>query len=148
VYDHSGCFPLSPPSSDPPPAPEKKNYGPRPEWPSSFETRNVGVTLEIEPNLGPNNTLVDLRLAPEIVDRLRFETWVTHKDRWGDAPLRRPTYESLDTRTGITLVHSTWGFVGLHTPHHPDGGRDFSRKIMLFVRADIIPIENPATWKP
>ena len=28
------------------------------------------------------------------------------------------------------------------------GGRDFTRKIMLFIRADVIPIEHPDTWKP
>lgn len=120
----------------------------RPETPWAFETRNVGVTLEIEPNLGINNRIVDLRFAPSLVDRLRLETWVTHVDQWGDASIRRPTYEELRMPTGLTLLANTWGFAGIHTPHHPDGQRDTTRKIMLFVRADVIPIEHPDTWKP
>ena len=120
----------------------------RPETPWAFETKNVGVTLEIEPNLGPHNKLVDLRFAPGLSDRLRLETWVSHHDQWGDASIRRPTYEELRMSTGIVLLANTWGFVGIHSPHAPDAGRDTTRKIMLFVRADVMPIEHPDTWKP
>jgi len=120
----------------------------RPETPWAFETKNVGVTLEIEPNVGANNKIVDLRMTPELSERLRLETWVTHRDRWGDASIRRPTYEELRMSFGITLLANEWGFVGIHTPHAESGNRDFTRKIMLFVRADVIPIEHPNTWKP
>lgn len=120
----------------------------RPETPWAFEIKNVGVTLEVEPNLGPRNKLVDLRFAPELSNRLRLETWVSHHDQWGDASIRRPTYEELRMSTGLTLLANTWGFVGIHTPHAPDGGRNATRKIMLFVRADVIPIAHPNTWKP
>lgn len=137
----------NPPGSEALP-PSDKNYGPRPEWPSSFETRNVGVTLEVEPNVGPNNKVIDIRFTPELVDRLRLETWVEYTDEHGDASVRRPTYESLRMSTGVTLLANTWGFVGLLTPHAEDGGRDFTRKIMLFIRVDVIPIENPDTLKP
>lgn len=110
----------------------------RPECPTAFETRNVGVTFEIEPMLSQQKGLIDLRFAPELVDLLRYETWVEHKDQWGDASVRRPTYESLRFSAGIALEDGKFGFVGLLTPKNSKGGRDTTRKVMFFARADIM----------
>jgi hypothetical protein len=112
----------------------------RPGPPTAFDTRPVGTTLEIEPVPGQDATLINLYFGPELVDLLRDETWLKYHDRWGDASIRQPIYESLRIRTSVTLSASKWGFVGLHTPHRESGGRDTTRKIMLFVRADVMTI--------
>ena len=39
-----------------------------PASPSAWETRNLGVTLEIEPTIGENDFLVDLRFVPQITE--------------------------------------------------------------------------------
>ena len=90
-----------------------------------------------------NDKIVDLRFVPELVRFLRLETWVEYKDQWGDASIRRPTFETLRTNTSITMEHNKFGFAGLLTPHKEDGGRNFSRKIMVFVRTDVMVNENP-----
>ena len=46
-----------------------------PANPENFETRNTGVTLEVEPTITDNNFLIDLRFAPEIVE---FEGFVNY----------------------------------------------------------------------
>ena len=48
------------------PFPLARQFGPplRPETPTAFEVRNVGVTLEIEPNVFPNEKMIDLRFSP------------------------------------------------------------------------------------
>ena len=46
-----------------------------PATPTAFETRNTGVTLEIEPNVGANDSLIELRFAPEIVE---FEGFINY----------------------------------------------------------------------
>jgi hypothetical protein len=74
---------------------------------------------------------------------LGFETNSALMAKWGDASIRRPTFETLRTNTSITMEHNKFGFAGLLTPHKEDGGRDFSRKIMVFVRTDVMVIENP-----
>jgi hypothetical protein len=38
-----------------------------PATPTAFETRNLGHTLEVEPNLGADRKTLDLRIAPESV---------------------------------------------------------------------------------
>lgn len=46
-----------------------------PASPVAFETRNTGVTLEIEPNISENNFLIDIRFLPQIVE---FEGFVNY----------------------------------------------------------------------
>ena len=46
-----------------------------PATPESFETRNTGVTLEIEPTIGDNDFVIDLRFVPEIVE---FEGFINY----------------------------------------------------------------------
>ena len=46
-----------------------------PATPTAFETRNTGVTLEIQPTIGANDFVIDLRFAPEIVE---FEGFINY----------------------------------------------------------------------
>ncbi|MEX1044541.1 MAG: Amuc_1098 family type IV pilus outer membrane protein [Chthoniobacterales bacterium] len=39
-----------------------------PSFPTDFTTRNLGVTLEVEPQIGPDGYTIDLNLSPEVVD--------------------------------------------------------------------------------
>ena len=39
-----------------------------PSFPTDFTTRNLGVTLEVEPQIGPDGYTIDLNLTPEVVD--------------------------------------------------------------------------------
>ncbi|MEP6699535.1 MAG: type II and III secretion system protein, partial [Verrucomicrobiota bacterium] len=46
-----------------------------PSTPSSFETRNTGVTLEVEPVVGPDGVTIDLNLVPQVVE---FEGFINY----------------------------------------------------------------------
>jgi general secretion pathway protein D len=46
-----------------------------PTTPTAFETRNTGVTLEVEPVIGPDNYTIDLNLVPQVVE---FEGFVNY----------------------------------------------------------------------
>lgn len=46
-----------------------------PTTPTTFETRNTGVTLEVEPVLGPDGFSIDMQLAPQVVE---FEGFVNY----------------------------------------------------------------------
>ncbi|MEM7144964.1 MAG: Amuc_1098 family type IV pilus outer membrane protein [Verrucomicrobiota bacterium] len=39
-----------------------------PANPTAFETRNTGVTLEVDPQIGPDGFTIDLNLVPEVVE--------------------------------------------------------------------------------
>lgn len=46
-----------------------------PTTPTTFETRNTGVTLEVEPNIGPDGASIDMQLAPQVVE---FEGFINY----------------------------------------------------------------------
>jgi len=46
-----------------------------PSHPTAFETREVGITLEVEPTVGPNKKFIELSLIPEMVE---FEGFVNY----------------------------------------------------------------------
>ncbi len=107
--------------------------------PTAFETRNTGVTLEVEPTIGENG--IDLRLIPEIVKRLRLETSMEHKDAWGNAPIRMPIFEKWGSQSLLTLQSRKFELAAVITPNPEEPVPAVSRRILLFVRADTLP--NP-----
>lgn len=46
-----------------------------PTTPTAFETRNTGVTLEVEPTVGPDGYTIDLNLIPQVVE---FEGFINY----------------------------------------------------------------------
>jgi general secretion pathway protein D len=69
-----------------------------PATPTSFEPRNTGVTLEIEPTLGNNDTVIDLRFAPEIVE---FEGFINY-----GSPIESPSSDALGNPTSVTITEN------------------------------------------
>ncbi len=65
---------------------------------TSFETRNVGSTYEIEPTLGEDNQIIDLRAAPDLVTYAGRSKW--SKDT---SETEMPTFESQRTNTALTI---------------------------------------------
>ena len=69
-----------------------------PATPTAFETRNTGVTLEIEPNLGPNEYVIDLRFAPEIVE---FEGFINY-----GSPITSPASDAFGNPVTVTITEN------------------------------------------
>ena len=46
-----------------------------PTTPTAFETRNTGVTLEVEPTVGSDNYTIDMNLVPQVVE---FEGFINY----------------------------------------------------------------------
>lgn len=106
--------------------------------PTAFETRNTGVTFEVEPLLESDGT-IDLRLSPEIVNRLRLETWMEHVDQWGDGSIRMPIYESWRFNTSVSVAPGKFELITALTPKTNAPAPAVTRKILVFVRADVLP---------
>jgi general secretion pathway protein D len=63
-----------------------------PTTPTAFETRNTGVTLEVEPVVGPDGITIDLNLVPQVVE---FEGFINY-----GSPIFASSSSFLDTMTG------------------------------------------------
>src|SRR5438105_1743188 len=74
-----------------------------PTTPTAFETRNTGVTLEVEPVVGPDGVTIDLNLVPQVVE---FEGFINY-----GSPILSPAtsvisniFNSLGLLIGQTVV--------------------------------------------
>ena len=69
-----------------------------PTTPTAFETRNTGVTLEVEPVVGPDGVTIDLNLVPQVVE---FEGFINY-----GSPIFgiSPPATSLNPITGVTSL--------------------------------------------
>jgi general secretion pathway protein D len=54
---------------------QQESFPVTPTTPTAFETRNTGVTLEVEPVVGPDNYTIDLNLVPQVVE---FEGFINY----------------------------------------------------------------------
>lgn len=66
-----------------------------PANPTAFETKNTGVTLEIEPTIGENDFVIDLRFLPEIVE---FEGFINY-----GSPIQAPGTRTLFDEFGTII---------------------------------------------
>ena len=66
-----------------------------PSTPSAWETRNTGVTLEIEPTIADNNYVIDLRFVPEIVE---FEGFINY-----GSPIKSPSTDVFGNPTTVVI---------------------------------------------
>jgi hypothetical protein len=107
--------------------------------PTAFETRNLGSTLEIEPTASEDGKRIDLRFVPEIVYHVGNETWAEWKDEHGSCPIQMPTMYTIRLNTAVSLANGMPLMVGALTPKNEKGLPDHTRKLMVFVKADVLP---------
>ena len=69
-----------------------------PATPTAFETKNVGVSLEIDPTIGENNYTIDLSFVPEIVE---FEGFVNY-----GSPISTAATDALGNATSVVITEN------------------------------------------
>ena len=69
-----------------------------PATPTAFETKNTGVTLEIEPTIGENDFVIDLRFLPEIVE---FEGFINY-----GSPIQSPGQDIFGNPTNAVITEN------------------------------------------
>jgi len=67
-----------------------------PTTPTAFETRNTGVTLEVEPVVGPDGYTIDLNLVPQVVE---FEGFINY-----GSPIQTTSTNALTGATSIQII--------------------------------------------
>lgn len=112
-----------------------------PPTPTAFETRNLGATLEVEPTLSEDGMIIDLRFAPELVWHIKNEIWAEWKDERGGADVKMPVMYTMRVNTGLTLTTGRYHLACTLSPKDKDGFPDPTRKVMMFVKADVMTVK-------
>jgi hypothetical protein len=113
-----------------------------PAAPTSFETRNVGGTLEVEATSGETNKYIDLRFNPELIWHTGNTVWQERKDVLGNViKIEEPEFYVMRAPTALTLANNTYTLAAILTPKNQQGRLDFDRKVLLFVKAAILTVK-------
>jgi len=113
--------------------------------PLFFETRNLGSTFEVAPNLRADNKTVDVSFAPEMVLPAGFEVYSefkaigghVHQDRW-------PVFVTERVNTALTCRDGQYVLVTVLTPSNDEGQIDPSRKMMVLLKCDVLVVKDAA----
>ncbi len=117
-----------------------------PNTPTAFETRNTGGTLEIEPTIGDDNQIIDLRIVPEIVFETPWRRWNVRKDVLGnESAIEMPYFYSIRTNTALTVADGMPQLLAVFTPKGADDKPDPTRKLLAIVTADIVKVRLKPT---
>lgn len=114
-----------------------------PATPTSFETRNLGNTFEVAPNIGADGRIIDLTFTPEIVWHTGNTVWLETKDGQGNvSKIQMPEIYKLSVTTAITCIDGQYNLVAVLSPKDQQGVTDPSRKVMVFVKCDILVVKE------
>lgn len=110
--------------------------------PTSWETRNLGSTLEIEPIIAEGNRIIDVRLVPELVWHTGNTVWHEGKDSAGNPfKVQMPDIYTLRVNTSISCVKGHYTLVCAQSPKDAKGDTDTTRKVMVFVKCDVLTVK-------
>lgn len=104
--------------------------------PTAWETRNVGSNMFVEANV--LGRVVSVSLTPEIVYHLGNDTWMEWKDTHGTTAVAMPGFYTIKFNTRAHLLAGKPLLVAALSPHGKDGMLDAKRKVLVFVRCDVL----------
>ena len=107
--------------------------------PITFETRNVGDTLELEPVLGPDGITIDLNVVPQTV------RYVGDHADGGLHPVKTPIFETSKITTSITVRDGRPYFLGTLNPPFANGlsREQKEQRVWLdFLTVDVIRLDS------
>jgi len=103
----------------------------------AFEMKQIGLLLESKPVI-VNALQVSLQLDLAMTSRLRWDTAMEYVDRFGDASMRMPIYESWTMRSSLMLRTGKPELISSFTAKPPVPAPLIPMQILLFVRADVL----------
>lgn len=103
---------------------------------SAFETRNLGVTLEVDPVLGLDEVTIDLNLAPEAVVLDKLERSQAEPEG-NPSAVDMPLFHVQKITTQVTVLDGRYAFLGTTRPLASADSKRKNPLVLNFVRADV-----------
>lgn len=109
--------------------------------PTAFDIKHVGSTLEIEPTIGEDDKIIDLRFLPELVWHTGDRVWQERKDELGNvSKMSMPDFYKVSINTSMTTISGQYVMLGVVSPKNEAGEVDHERKVMIFVKCKVLSV--------
>lgn len=102
--------------------------------PTTFETRNTGYTVELEPVLGPDGKIVDVSIVPQ--DVRHCGNVVMHRTELDGKmvpDVEQPIFATMKTTTSISTAVGQHSLLAITTPADENAQPDPQRRILTFI---------------
>jgi Bacterial type II and III secretion system protein len=110
----------------------------------AFETRNVGITLEVDPILGLDERTIDLNIAPELVYLAGMPSWGAHKSDGVKIDVKMPSFYTVKISTQVSAIAGEYVLVAVQTPRDLTTGQAApDRRLLVFAKVDLTVIGLP-----
>jgi hypothetical protein len=110
--------------------------------PTSFETRHLGSTLEIAVDVDESGRFVELNYAPELVWHTGETLWCKHTDSLGnDSLVQMPRIYNISVNSALDCISGQNTLVAVTSPKDEEGKVDRSRKVLVFVKCDVMDVK-------
>ena len=107
--------------------------------PIAYEKRNIGSSLEIEATLSEDQRLIDMLIDPELTWHTGNTVWLEQKDTLGNiSKVQMPEIYSMRFHSALSMKAGTTLLATILSPKTVNGPVDLSKKVMVFVRANVI----------
>ena len=111
---------------------------------SAFDTKSLGTTWEIKPLALENGKRVDLSLDFSWVGLHGWQIFGKWKDEVVEADLKMPIFYVMDFKARLLMSPGLPVLAGVLSPKGEDGMPDPKRKVLLFVRTEVLnPPDSP-----
>ena len=104
---------------------------------TAFETRNLGLTVEIEPIIGEDRKTIDLTFKPELVKHVGDEVFLDWNTPLVASKNKMPIFYTLRINTRFSTSDGQFILASALTPEL-DGKPDHSKKVLIFVKATVL----------
>lgn len=108
---------------------------------TTFDVRNTGSNLEIEPVLGENSKMVDIRFVPELIWHNGNTVWQEIKNASGQTTrIQMPDFYTIRLNTAVTCISGQYSLVSTLNPSNSQGKIDIDQCILVFLKCDVLPV--------
>lgn len=110
--------------------------------PTAFETRPVGISMEVTPTLNAGGKRINFILNSEMVSHVGQQVWSEWKGETGNTPIQMPTFYKVGINTTAAAADGQFLMIGAMSPKSDKGHIDTQRKLMVFLKGDVIQAGN------
>jgi hypothetical protein len=112
-----------------------------PLTPTAFETRNLGSTYEVTPEIAADGRTIDLHFAPELVFPAGCAVWQEFTTQGGlPHQTKMPTLITSRVTMQMTCRDGRYALAAVLTPKDDGGQLDPSRKTLVLVKCDVLEV--------
>ncbi len=108
--------------------------------PTAFETRHTGVSVEIDPSYDSETNTFSLSMYADMVNLVSQNKFATYKDERMKADMTMPIFYTNRFKIHLIVRPGEYLLVTTLTPFDEDGKLDRAKKLVVFVRAELLKV--------